>query len=150
MAEAETFAKMQSDMKVAMKARDSQRLEAIRLIISSVKNRAIDLQRDLTEEEILAVLSTEAKKRREASQAYRDGDRNELADKEDAELAVIQDYLPEQLSEDDVAALVDEAIAATGAATKADMGKVMGKIMGKIKGRFDGAKAKDIVMGKLA
>ena len=150
MSEAATFQRLQSDMKEAMKARETERLEAIRLLISSLKNKAIDLARDLKEEEIIEVLSTEAKKRREAAQAFRDGDRTELADKEEAELKVIECYLPEQLSDEEVGAMVDEVIAATGASTKADMGKVMGGIMGKIKGRFDGSRAKDIVMSKLS
>lgn len=148
--EAETLKQMRSDMKEAMRARESDRLAAIRLLISSLQMKSIDLKRELTEEEILTVLSTEAKKRREASQAYRDGGRTELADKEDSELGVIETYLPKQLTEDEVATFVDEAIAATGASSKADMGKVMGAVIPKIKGRFDGGKAKNIVMSKLS
>ena len=95
------------------------------------------------------MLATEAKKRREAADAFRNGGRDELADKEEAELVVIADYLPQQLNEDEVAAIVDELIASTGAAQKSDMGKIMGPLMGRIKGQFDGGAAKNIVMSKL-
>lgn len=150
MAEAETFTQMKSDMKDAMRAKDSERLGTIRMLISSLKNKQIDLKRDLTEEEIVSVLATEAKKRREAADAFRDGGRDEQADKEEAELVFIEAYLPKQLSDDEVGDIVDELIEKTGASTKADMGKIMGPLMGRIKGQFDGSKAKDIVMSKLA
>lgn len=149
MAEAQTFTKMQADMKDAMRAKDADRLSAIRMLVSSLKNKQIDLRRDLTEEEITAVLATEAKKRREAAESFRAGDRVELAEKEEAELRVIEEYLPKQLTEAEVGAIVDELIASTGAAQKSDMGKVMGPLMGRIKGQFDGGRAKEIVMSKL-
>lgn len=150
MAEAQTFLTMQEDMKTAMRARDSERLGAIRLLISSIKNKKIDLRRDLTEEEILEVLATESKKRRESAEAYRNGDRLELAEKEEFELTVIANYLPEPLTDDEVNAMIDAAIADSGATTKRDMGKVMGQVMPQTKGRFDGSKIKDMVMAKLA
>lgn len=150
MAEAQTFLTMQEDMKTAMRARDSERLGAIRLLISSIKNKKIDLRRDLTEEEILEVLATESKKRRESAEAYRNGDRLELAEKEEFELTVIANYLPEPLTDDEVNAMIDAAIAESGATTKRDMGKVMGQVMPQTKGRFDGSKIKDMVMAKLA
>lgn len=149
MAEAQTFTRLQTDMKEAMKARDAERLSTIRMLISSLKNKQIDLRRDLTEDEIVTVLATEAKKRREAADSFRSGNRDELADKEEAELVVIGGYLPKQLTEDEVGAIVDELIASTGAQQKSDMGKVMGPLMGRIKGQFDGGRAKDIVMSKL-
>ena len=150
MAEAETFTRLKSDMKQAMKAKETERLSTIRMLLSSLQNEQINKGDDLTEEEITAVLATEAKKRREAADSYREGDRDELADKEEAELVVIEDYLPKQLSEDEVAEIVDELIEQTGAETKSDMGKIMGPLMGRIKGQFDGSRAKDIVMSKLA
>lgn len=150
MAEAQTFTQLKTDMKTAMKAKDAERLSTIRMLISSLKNEQIDKKGDLSEDEITSVLATEAKKRREAADSYRDGGRDELADKEEAELKVIEDYLPKQLSDDEVADIVDELIEQTGAATKSDMGKIMGPLMGRIKGQFDGSRAKDIVMSKLA
>ncbi len=150
MTEAQTFTQLKSDMKEAMKAKETDRLSTIRMLISSLKNEQIDRGRDLTEEEITGVLATEAKKRREAAESYRDGGRDELADKEEAELRVIEDYLPKQLSDEEVGEIVDELIEQTGAETKSDMGKIMGPLMGRIKGQFDGSRAKDIVMSKLA
>lgn len=150
MTEARTFTQLQTDMKDAMRAKDAERLSAIRMLVSSLRNKQIDLRRDLTEEDIVSVLATEAKKRREAADSFRSGGRDELADKEEAELVVIAEYLPKQLSDDEVSAIVDELIASTGAQAKSDMGKVMGPLMGRIKGQFDGGRAKDIVMSKLA
>jgi uncharacterized protein YqeY len=150
MAEAQTFTQLKADMKEAMKAKQADRLSTIRMLISSLKNKQIDVGHDLSEKEITSVLATEAKKRREAAESYRSGGRDELADKEEAELLVIEGYLPKQLSEDEVADIVDQLIAQTGASTKSDMGKIMGPLMGRIKGQFDGSKAKNIVLSKLA
>ena len=149
MAEAQTFTQMKEDMKDAMRAKAADRLGTIRMLISSLQNKQIDLKRDLTEADIVSVLATEAKKRREASESFRDNGREELADKEDYELTVIEGYLPAQLNEDDVAAIIDEIMASTGATAKSDMGKVMGPLMSLIKGQFDGGKARNILMSKL-
>jgi uncharacterized protein YqeY len=149
MAETETLQQLKTDMKTAMKAREKEKLQTIRSLISSLQNAGIDKQGDLDEDDVIDVLSTEAKKRREAIDAYTEGGRQELADKEEAELRVIEDYLPPQMSDEEAEALVDEAIDKTGASSKADMGKVMGFVMPKVKGVYDGSKIKDIVMGKL-
>jgi uncharacterized protein YqeY len=149
MSDAPTYLRLKDDMKTAMKARAKDRLLTIRMLISSLNNAKIELQRDLTEDDILGVFSTEAKKRRESSKAYRDGDRPELADKEDAELLIISEYLPEQLSDEEVGAIVEAVIADVGATSKRDMGKVMGKVIAQVKGRFDGGRVKDIVLSKL-
>lgn len=140
---------MRADMREAMKAREAERLGAIRLLLASINGVEKDKGRDLSDEEVIDILSTEAKKRRESATAYRDGKRLELAEKEEAELAVILNYLPKQLTDEEVAAIVDEVIASTGASTKSEMGKVMGPVMGRVKGRFDGSRVKDIVMAKL-
>lgn len=149
MADAQTFLTIQEDMKQAMRNKEAERLGTLRMLISTLKNKKIDLRRDLTEEDVLGVLSTESKKRREAADAYRKGNREDLAAGEEFELSVIAEYLPQPLTDDEVSAIVDELIAETGAETKRDMGKVMGKIMPKIKGRYDGGKVKDIVLSKL-
>ncbi|WP_222615462.1 GatB/YqeY domain-containing protein [Persicimonas caeni] len=149
MAETETIQQMKADMKAAMKAREKDKLQTIRSLLSSLKNARIDKGDDLDEDEVISVLSTEAKKRREAAEMYADGGRDELAEKEEAEIKVIEEYLPEQMTDDEAEALVDEAIESTGASSKADMGKVMGYVMPKIKGRYEGSKMKDIVLGKL-
>ena len=149
MAEAETLQQMKADMKAAMKAREKVKLQTIRTLLSSLKNASIDKKGDLDEDDIIDVLSTEAKKRREAMDAYSEGGRDELAEQEEAELRVIEEYLPPQMSDEEAEALVDEAIEKTGASSKADMGKVMGYVMPKVKGVYDGSKVKDIVLGKL-
>jgi uncharacterized protein YqeY len=149
MAEAETLQQMKADMKAAMKAREKVKLQTIRTLLSSLKNASIDKKGDLDEDDIISVLSTEAKKRREAMDAYSEGGREELAEQEETELRVIEEYLPPQMSDEEAEALVDEAIEKTGASSKADMGKVMGVVMPKVKGVYDGSKVKDIVLGKL-
>lgn len=149
MAEAQTYTQIKADLKTAMKARDAETKDTLRMLLSSFKNKTIELGRDLTEEDILGVLSTEAKRRREAAQAYREGDRAELADKEESELAILEKYLPKQLTDDEVGELVDAVIAEVGAESRRDMGKVMGKVMPQVKGRFDGSRVKDIVLAKL-
>lgn len=148
-ADTQTLARLKSDMKDAMRARESDRLNTIRMLLAALKNKQIDAQRDLDEDDIVTVLATEAKKRREAAESFRNGDRLELAEKEEAELVVIESYLPQQLAEDEVNAIIDELIASSGAESKRDMGKVMGPLMGRIKGQFDGGRAKDLVMAKL-
>ncbi|MEZ4460739.1 MAG: GatB/YqeY domain-containing protein [bacterium] len=150
MAEAQTFIQMKEDMKTAMKAKAAERLSAIRMLIAALKNKQIDLRRDLTEEEIIDVLSTEAKKRRDSIEQYTAGNRPELAAKEEAELEVIAEYLPKPLTEEEVIALVEAQIAKSGAANKKDMGKVMGPVVAQTKGRFDGGRIKDLVLSRLA
>ena len=147
--EAQTWVRLHSDMKDAMRARAVEKLSTIRMVIATLQNKKIELRREVTEEEIMDVLSTEVKKHQNTSELYRKGNRPDLADKEDSEIVMIQEYLPEQLTEADVAAIVEAVIAETGAASKKDMGKVMGAVVAQTKGRFDGSKIKDIVMAKL-
>jgi uncharacterized protein YqeY len=137
-----------ADMKAAMKARDKDRLQTIRMLISGVKNVLID-KPTFSEADEVDYLSTEAKKRRQSIEAYEQADREDLAAVERAELLVIEHYLPQQLSEDEVRTIVQDAIASTGAASASDLGKVMGAIMPQIKGRFDGAKVRPIVQDLL-
>jgi uncharacterized protein YqeY len=144
-----TLELFQTDLKEAMKAREPMRVDTLRMIISALKNKKIDLRAELTHEDILTVLSTEAKKRREAFEAFSQGARQELADKEAAELVIIEGYLPKQLTEDEVRELVAQAKEKTGASTRKEMGKVMGIIVPQIKGRFDGGKAREIVTSML-
>jgi len=147
--EAQTWTQLNEDMKNAMRAREADKLLTIRMLISVLKNKKIELRRDLTEEEIVDSLATEVKKRRDAIELYTRGERPELAAKEEAEIVIIQSYLPTQLTDEEVAAMVDEAIASTGAESKKDMGKVMGVVVPQTKGRYDGSKIKNIVMAKL-
>lgn len=140
---------LKEELKDAMRSRDTVRRDTIRLMMAEFKKARIAKGEDLTEADNMTVLTREAKKRREAIEAFRKGGRDELADKEEAELAVIKTYLPQPYSEDEVKALIAEIISATGASTMRDMGKVMGQLSGKIKGRFDGKAASGLVRAAL-
>ncbi len=144
-----TLKEIQADVITAMKAKDAVKRDTLRMIVSVLKNKQIDLKRDLTEEDIVTALGTEAKKRRESAKAFHEGDRKELAEAEEAELAIITEYLPEQISDEDLNAIVDEVIAASGATSKSEMGKVMGQVMPKVKGKCDGNRVRVAVSAKL-
>jgi uncharacterized protein len=146
---AELKDRLASELKDAMKARDSVRLDALRMLTTSVKNREVELRRELSDEEVQAVAATEVKRRKEAAEAFENGGRPELAEKERTEQAVLETFLPQQLSADETAALVDEAVAATGAAGPGDLGKVMGYVMAKGKGRVDGGEVNRLVRERL-
>jgi uncharacterized protein len=134
--------RLRTDLTAAMKARDELRSSTLRMVLTAVTNAEVagKQARELSDEDVLGVLTSEAKKRREAAEAFDGADRPQMADKERAEAAVIAEYLPEQLSSDQVAALVAEAIAATGAGADGmrAMGKVMGTLQPRVKGRADG------------
>ncbi len=138
------------DMKAAMKSGDKERLGTIRLLRGQIKDASIDKRKELDKDEELAVLTSAAKKRRESIEAYKAAGRDDLADKELVELKIIETYLPEQLSEQDVEKIVDEAIQETGAQTIKDLGKVMPVIMSKVKGRADGKLVSELVRKKLS
>ena len=137
-------------MKTAMKAKDSLRLSVVRMILAAVKNREIEQRRDLDDEEVLGVLTTLAKQRREAAQAYRDGGREDLAAKEEAELAMLQDFLPAPLTREELVALIERAVVETGAASMKDMGKVMKIVSAETLGRADGKTVSDLVKARLS
>lgn len=140
---------LKEELKDAMRSKDNNRRDTIRLLMAEFKKARIAKGEDLTEADNMTVLTREAKKRREAIEAFRKGGRDELADKEEAELAVIKTYLPQPYTEDEVKALIAEIISTTGASTMRDMGKVMGQLSGKIKGRFDGKAASGLVRAAL-
>ncbi len=133
------------DMKLAMKSRDELRLSTIRLLRSSVSYAQINKGAQLTDDEVLQVLSREAKQRREAIEAADAGGRSDVADKERAELAVIEAYLPKQLDEAEIEAIAREVAAQVGATELKDRGKVMGPLMQRIKGKADGKLAGQVV-----
>lgn len=137
-------------MKEAMKAKDSLRLNAIRLIRTAVKNREIDERRELEDQDIIGVLSSLAKQRKESALVYRENDRIELAEKEEAELALIQEFLPSQLSDEEVRALIEAAVGETGASSMKEMGKVMKIVTGKTLGRADGRRVSELVKARLS
>ena len=141
---------LQADMKTAMRDGDAHRRDTLRMALAAVQNAAKDKRADLTDEEALAVLTRQVKTRRESIKAYADAGRDDLAAKEQAEIDVLQPYLPEQLGEAEVRALVDEAVASTGASSPKDMGRVMSALMPKVKGRADGKLVSSLVNEALA
>ena len=134
------------DMKTAMRSGEKERLGAIRMITAAIKQREVDERIALDDAQVLSVLEKMIKQRKESLIQFQAGNRPDLADKESAEITLLQGYMPEQLSEDALNAMISDAIAATGAASIKDMGKVMGIIKGKAQGRADlaavGAKIK--------
>ncbi len=141
---------LMQDMKEAMKAKQTIRLSTIRQLRSAIKNKEIELQKELDDSSILGVITTAVKQRREAAQMYNDNQRPELAAKEEAELAVLQQYLPTQLSENEVRDIVVAVIAETGATSMKEMGKVMPQVMAKTKGSADGKMVNHLVRELLA
>ena len=141
--------RLAEEIKDALRKGEKVRLSALRLLSASVKNREVELRREVTDEEFVEVAGREVKRRTEAVEAFEKAGREELAAKEREEREVLQAYLPEQLGDDDVRALIDEAIAATGASGLKEMGKVMGYVMGKAKGRVDGGVVQGLVRERL-
>ena len=139
--------KLTADMKDAMKAREAGklRLSVIRLVRGAIRQQEIDGQKELSDEDVLGVISKEVKQRRDSIEDFKKGGRDDLVAEAEAEIAVLMEYLPQQLSEDEVRNLVKEAIAASGAASPKDMGKVMKELMPKVKGRADGKLVNGIV-----
>ncbi len=138
-----------SAMKEPMRARAKERLGAIRLILSEVKRIEVDERIDVDDARLLAVLDKMVKQRRDSINQYENAGRQELADIEQAEIEVIQEFLPEPLSDEELAVMIDEAIAASGAESMRDMGKVMGILKPKIQGRADVGAVSGMIKGKL-
>ncbi|MBV8063939.1 MAG: GatB/YqeY domain-containing protein [Actinobacteria bacterium] len=141
---------IEGELREAMKSRDAERRDALRLILNALKGSEKELQRPLSEEEELQVLQRERKRRVEAAEAFRAGGREEQADAEDYELEVLEEFMPEPLSEEDIEEIVDDAIAEVGATSMADLGRVMADVMPQIAGRADGSLVSQIVREKLA
>ena len=131
-------------MKEAMKSKDSVKLGTVRSVISAVKNQEIDLKKELSEEEILTIVSREVKKRKEAAVLYEKGNRPELKNKEIQEMKILQTYLPEQVSEKDLRRRIQEVIAETGAEGMKDFGKVMKTLVPEFKGKADNSLIKEL------
>lgn len=137
-------------MKEAMKAKQPLRLGVIRLVRSAIKNAEIDKKIVMDDEQIISVMSTLVKQRRESAQIYRDNDRIDLAEKEEQEIIVLQDFLPQQLSSDEIKALVEGVIAEVGATSMKEMGMVMKKVSAQTVGRADGRVVSEMVKSCLA
>ena len=141
---------LQKDMVTAMKAKDELRLNVVRLVRGMVRKLEIDQKKELDDKDIIGVLTNAAKQRREAIKAYTDGGRDDLVKQEEAELAIISEYLPEAMGMDELERIIIDVIAETGATSLKDIGKVMPKIMQQVKGRTDGAQVQVIVRTKLS
>ena len=141
---------IEDELKEAMKARDAERRDALRLILNALKNSEKELQRPLSEEEELQVLQRERKKRHEAADAFRGAGRESQAEKEEGELAILEEFMPEPLSEEQLDQIVDDAIAENKATSMRDMGRVMADVMPQIAGRADGSAVSQLVREKLA
>ena len=144
------IATIEDEIKEAMLARDAERRDALRLIVNALKGSEKELQRPLSGDEELQVLQRERKKRVEAAEAFRSGGREEQAATEERELVILQEFMPEPLSEDEIEEIVDDAIAEVGATSMADLGRVMADVMPQIAGRADGSSVSQIVREKLA
>ena len=142
--------RLSAEIREALKAGDGTRLATVRLLAAAVKNREVELGHDLSEAELAEVAAREVKRRKEAAEAYERGGRPELVERERAEQAILEAYLPEQLSEDEVRSAIDEAITETGATGPNEIGKVMGHVMGRLKGRVDGTMVNRLARERLA
>ena len=137
--------RLEAAMRDAMRARDEQRTQTLRMAMAAAHNLKIERRRDLTDEEVVDVLTKQVKQRRESIEMYRAGGREDRAAAEEAEAAILAEFLPEQLGEDEVEALARAAIAETGASTPADLGRVMGRLSPQTRGRADGRLVSDVV-----
>ncbi len=143
------FDKINADTITAMKAKDEAATSALRMLKSAIKYKEVDLKREVKDEDVIEVLSKQAKQRKESIEGFEKGNRPEMAAKEKAELALIEKYLPAGLSDEELTKLIEEAIKSSGAAGPKDMGKVMGVLNPKIKGRADMGKVSGLVKSKL-
>ena len=142
--------RLNNDMKQAMKNKEKEKLSVIRMVKASLQNEAIKLGRELTEEDELTVISRELKQRKDSLHEFEKAGREDLVDKIQNELAVLEVYMPKQLTEEELTEIVKEAIAEVQASSKADMGKVMGVIMPKVKGKADGSLVNKLVLQNLS
>jgi uncharacterized protein YqeY len=141
--------RIQQDVKDAMRAKDKARLAAIRLITAAIKQREVDERIELDDAQVTAVLDKMAKQRRESISQFEKAGRDDLIAQEVMELEIIQSYLPEQLGEDEINALIDSAMQATGATSIKDMGKVMGQLKPKLQGRADMSAVSALIKARL-
>jgi len=143
-------ARINDDVKAAMRGGDARRRDALRLLLAAVKQREVDERRDLADADIVGVIERMIKQRRESIAQFEKGGRQDLAQNEKFESDLLQGYMPQALSDAEIAAAVAEAISAAGASSPADMGKVMGALKGKLAGKADMGKVSALVKAKLA
>ena len=142
--------RIESDLQAAMRARDRERTDTLRMVLASLRAAEKELLRPLKDDEELQVLQRERKRRTEAADAFREGGRPEQAEKEERELEVIGEFMPEPMSEEDIEGIIDDAIAETGATSLRDLGRVMADVMPQVAGRADGSMVSQLVREKLA
>lgn len=130
--------RLNEDMKLAMKSQDKFKLSVIRMVRAAIKNVEIDQRKTLDDQEVLEILNREIKQRKDSLQEFEKAGRDDLAENLKAEIVILMEYMPQQFSEEEVKAIVQQTIQEVGASSKADMGKVMGALMPKVKGRADG------------
>ena len=141
--------RLEDDLKQAMRSRDAARRDVIRYLRSEIRNQEIKVQEDLDDDGVVQVLSRQAQQRRDSIEAFTEANRTDLVEKEQAELEIIMEYMPQQLTSDEIASLVREVVAEVGASGPGDMGKVMSQIMPKVRGRAEGREVSSIVMETL-
>ena len=144
------IARMEDELKQARLARDDARRDALGLLLSELRKAEKELQRPLADDEELQVLQRERKRRVEAAEAFRSGEREEQAAKEEQELAVLEEFMPEPLSEEELEEIVDDVIAEVGATSLRQLGRVMADVMPQVAGRADGSEVSQLVKEKLA
>ena len=142
--------RIEEELATAMRERAAERRDALRLILSSLRSAEKELQRPLHDEEELQVLQRERKRRVEAAEAFRAGGREEQAESEERELSVLEEFMPEPLSEEEIESIIDDAIAECGATSMRDLGRVMADVMPQVAGRADGSAVSQLVREKLA
>ena len=146
----ELKARITEDMKSAMKAKDKDALKAVRMILGAIKQKEVDDRIELDDTQVLAVIQKMVKQRKDSISQFKDAGRTDLVDVEEAELAIINNYMPEQLSEAEIATAVDKAIADTGASSMQDMGKLMGLLKGQLDGKADMGAISSLIRAKLS
>ena len=144
------IARIEEELAAAMRDRDAERRDALSLILSQLRSAEKELQRPLHDEEELQVLQRERKKRLEAAEAFRAGGREEQAESEERELEVLEEFMPEPLSEEELETIIDDAIAECGATSLRHLGRVMADVMPQVAGRADGSAVSQLVREKLA
>ncbi|MDQ3085802.1 MAG: GatB/YqeY domain-containing protein [Actinomycetota bacterium] len=142
--------RMEEELKAARLARDADRRDALSLILNALRNAEKELERPLSDDEELQVLQRERKRRLEAADAFRAGDREEQAEDEEYELEVLEEFMPEPLSEDEIEEIIDDVISEVGATSIRDLGRVMAGVMHQVSGRADGSTVSQLVKEKLA
>ena len=141
---------LEADLKTAMKSKDALRTSTVRMLKSAIKYREIELIKTLDDAGVLSVIGSEVKRRRDSVEQYRQGGREDLASKEEAEIAILQAYLPAQLAPEELSRLVDAAIARAGAQGPKDMGKVMKEVLPEVQGKAEGKVVSELVKARLA